>query len=144
MTVDVGGKSYPLLRPWRIQLPPGSYDVVFRLTLAEYRRQVSVRVEVGAGRTTTLESPIPRPGALSVRPFPAKPRGEIWHAGQNLGPSPITGVLIEPGRCTIEIRPAGGDGKTVEWQGDINSGQETVLSFDLEDGTVRASTKPLD
>ncbi|MEE8523224.1 MAG: serine/threonine-protein kinase, partial [Thermoanaerobaculia bacterium] len=143
MTVDVGGKSYPLLRRWRIELPPGTYDAVFRLTLADYRRQAAVRVEVGAGRTTTLESPIPRPGALSVRPFPAKPRGEVWRAGQRLGPSPITRILIEPGRCTIEIRPAGGDGETVEWQGSIISGQETVLSFDLEDGTVRESTKPL-
>ncbi len=143
LTAEIGGKTYPLHRGWRLELTPRDYDVSFRLALPGYSRQASVRAEVSAGNTTSVESPIARPGALSVRPFPTKPRGEVWRDGESLGPSPITRSLVEPGRYNIEIRPIGDDGETVEWQGEILSGQETVLSFDLENDTVRASSKPL-
>ena len=142
MKVTVGGRSYSLKKNRQLKLPPGSYKAHFRVSLRGYEDQGTAQVRVEAGRQHRLESPIARPGALSVRPLPGRPRGQIFLEQEALGPSPIRRRLLAPRNYQITITPAGGgDGVTQLVR--VESGKETILSFDLGEKRVSSSSKPL-
>ncbi len=143
MTVRIGGKTYPLHRGWEVSLRPGTYEAVFETKLAGYPKQRQLMVTVEPGKTKALSSPIPRPGALSVRPLPRRPHGVVWVDGKRLQQSPIRGVRMEPGGYRIEIRPVTGGGNPLAESFTIEPGQETVLSFDLDQEKLSQSIKPL-
>jgi hypothetical protein len=142
MTVQIGGRTYPLTRGWEIELKPGNYEAVFETQIAGYAERRTVQVTVTAGGKGSLTSPILRPGALSVRPLPGRPQGEVWIDGRLLRQSPIRRDQKAPGEYRIEIRPVGG-GDPLVGQVEIAPGQETILTFDFGRGELNVSTKPL-
>jgi hypothetical protein len=143
LTVRVGKTPYPLTRERSFPLAPGTYQVVFELGEPDYQARSTVTVEIREGQQKRLESPIPRPGALSVRARPGRAQALVSLDGQDLGTSPIRGRKTAPGEHAIRIAPAADDGAALERRVVIASGQETVLTFDLEAGTVHDAVNPL-
>ncbi len=153
MRARIAAKTYSLNRRHTIELPPGSHRAVFELAAASpsaeprekhyspASRTIEVRVE--AGRTSSVEIPIPRPGAISVRPLPGRPQGRASIDGELLGPTPLSRIRREPGTYTLEILPRGGEGEGLRQEIKLESGLEIILSFDLDAGTVRTGTKAL-
>ncbi len=142
MTVTLAGTTYPLHRGREISLPPGSYNAVFETRMADYPMRRTVTVTVEAGKKAHLRSPIPRPGALSARPLPRRPQGEVWVDGKPLS-SPVRKIKKTPGEYSIEIRPVGG-GQAISERFTIEPGQETLLTFDLDRGELKKRFKSLD
>ena len=153
MIARVNGRDYALHRRHTIELPPGSYRAVFRLdaksptgggTARHYRpASRTVEIEVLAGQSSPIEIPIPRPGAFSVRPFPGRAQGRVSIDGELLGSTPVSGIRREPGVYTLEILPREGDEGSLEEQITLKAGQELILSFDLDAGTLETRTKAL-
>ncbi len=152
MIVRLGSKSYRLHRRHPVELPPGTYRAVFELSdeglpegAQEHYRPASrsIEVRVTAGKSSTVKNPIPQPGAISVRPLPRRPQGQVSIDGELLGPTPLSGIQREPGTYTLEIRPRDGEGEGLLKEITLASGQETILSFDLDAGTLRTTSKAL-
>ncbi len=143
MTLRLAGETYRLSRPHRIPLPPGSYEAEFRIEIEGYARREAVPLRVESGQRHALAPPIPRPGALSVRPYPGRPQGDVWLDGELLAATPIRKATLAPGGHTVEIRPRGGEEPGLEHPLTIASGQEAILTFDLENEKVSQNDKPL-
>ena len=149
MSVRLGGNSYGLHRRHTVELPAGTYRAIFELAaegvlVSRYsppNRTVEIRVI--AGESSTIEVPIPRPGAVSVRPLPGRPQGQVSIDGEALGPTPLSRIQREPGVYMLEILPRDGEGEGLKQEITLESGQETILSFDLDAGTVRTTAKAL-
>lgn len=143
MTLRLAGRTYPLTRGWKVYLAPGTYQATFELKRVEYPALQSVALRVEAGRSQTLRSPILEPGAVSVRPLPGCPQGKVWIDGELLQQSPVIRSLLAPGEYRIEIRPLGGDYDSLPETFAIQSGQETILTFDLGQGQIQKRSKAL-
>ncbi len=144
MTLRIGTRSYKLRRRQTIELPPGRHDAVFEITAGDYRPAGrTVEILVAAGESHQVLVPIPRPGALSVRPLPGRPQGEVSLDGEVLGPTPLSKLLREPGGYTLEIRPRDGEGDGLTQEITLEASQEIILSFDLDAGLVRTGAKAL-
>ncbi|MEM9554211.1 MAG: protein kinase [Acidobacteriota bacterium] len=140
-SVSAGGRSYDLQRGRTIELPAGSYDVVFRVADPDYALVRSRRVQIGAGESVRLQSPIPAPASLSIRPFPRRPQGLVILDGEAPQPTPLRRLRLEPGRHTIEIRPLEGEEPVLRRLVELESLQETILTFDLDAGSIEEATK---
>ncbi len=149
MSVRLGGKSYGLYRRHTVELPPGNYRAVFELAaegppLGRYSpASRSAEIRVIAGGSATVEVPIPEPGAVSVRPLPGRPQGQLSIDGELLGPTPLSRIHREPGAYMLEILPREGEGEGLRQEITLQAGQETILSFDLDAGTLRTTNKAL-
>ncbi|MCP4660161.1 MAG: serine/threonine protein kinase [bacterium] len=145
MTLQVGrrGRSRPLTRRYVLPLKAGNYTVTFKVT-GDYEVTKSVQVRIGEGETRTLNSPIAEPGALTVRASLGKPQAQVLVGERILGQSPISKVMTAPGEHRIQILPLSGEGTPLDKQVNVYSGQETILTFDLEAGDIRDRVKPLD
>ncbi len=144
MTVRIGSRSYELGRGRTIEMPAGRHEAVFEVTGGGYRpasRRIEIRVV--AGESQRVSVPIPRPGAISVRPLPGRPQGEVFLDGEFLGPTPLSRILREPKGYTLEIRRRGDDSEGLTQEVTLEPGQEVILSFDLEAGQVRTGAKAL-
>ena len=141
MKVRVGNTTYNLKRNKSLELPPNTYTAHFEIDEGGYQATNTVRINLEAGSTRRISSPIPAPGGLSVRPFPGRPQGRVLLSAQDLGSSPIRRRLLAPGMHSFTLRAA--DGSETRHEVEIQSGQETVVSFDLTQGRVVTSTKPL-
>ena len=147
MTVQLGSeKTYPLVRSWEFNLSPGTHRATFRISENGYEAEATVSLQVRADGRTAVEIPIPRPGAVSVRARPGRPQGAIFLTGPNgridLGQSPVSSWLLAPGSYQVEIS-AGGEPK-LTGQVVVLSGQEKVLTFDLDGTTLRETAKDLE
>ena len=143
MDFRLRGRSYPLIKTWTLDLPAGSYQGTFSIVVGSYREEKTVTVRLREGQKKTLASPILQPGALSARPLPGRPQGEIWIGSDPLGGSPLAKRLLAPGEHRLEIRPRGGDTQSLVRNITIESGKEVVLSFDLAAGRINVSQKKL-
>ena len=153
MTARIDGRTYPLNRRHEIELAPGTYSAVFHFggeslpgdtPIEQYNpanRSVEIRVE--AGKSSSVDAPIPPPGALSVRPLPGRAQGRVTLDGELLGPTPLSGIQREPGAYTLEILPHDSDEGGLEEQITLETGRELILSFDLGAGTVESRAKGL-
>ncbi len=153
MSVRIAGESYRLDRRHTVELPPGKHRAVFQLAgkgspaggpATDYNPgSRTIEILVVAGQSSSIEIPIPRPGAVSVRPLPGRPQGQVRIDGEILGSTPLSKLRREPGAYTLEILPRGGDGEGLRQEIELESGMEIILSFDLDAGTVRTGTKAL-
>ena len=144
MTVRIASKTHGLRRQQTIELPPGSYEASFELETADYSPAArSLRVQIVAGRSQRLPIAIPRPAALSIRPFPGRPQGQVSIDGELVGSTPISKIKREPGDYTIEIEPRGGADERLTQTITLQSGQEVILSFNLAAGEMTSHSKPL-
>jgi hypothetical protein len=141
MKVQVGNQTYDLGRNRSMELPPNTYTAHYSIDEGGYRASESVRINLEAGSTRRITPPIPEPGGLSVRPLPGRAQGRVLLGTEDLGSSPIRRRLLAPGSHRITIRSTGDSETSREIE--IRSGQETVLSFDLAQGRVLTSSKPL-
>ncbi len=153
MTVRLGSKSYGLHRRHTVELPPGTYRAVFELTAegppaSRYSpASRSVEIRVIAGKSSPVKIPIPQPGALSVRPLPGRSQGQVSIDGELLGATPLSRIQREPGAYTLQILPRDsegeGEGEGLLKEISLEAGQEIILSFDLDAGTLRTTAKAL-
>ncbi len=143
MTARLGNKSYPLYRQHSVRLPPGTHRVVFDLAGEHYSASRTLEIQVIAGKTTSAKAPIPQPGAFTVRPLPGRPQGQVSINGTLVGPTPLSRIERAPGAYTLEILPRDGEGDGLREELTLESGQELILSFDLDAGTVRTRAKAL-
>ncbi len=146
MTVRIDGKTYGLYREHRIQMPPGTYRAVFELAsdgpASDYRpASRSAEVRVVAGESSRVAVPIPQPGAFSVRPLPGRPQGQVSLDGTSLGLTPLSKIQRAPGTYVLEILPRDGEGEGLREEITLTGGEEIILSFDLDAGTLRTRTK---
>ena len=142
MTVQVGRRTYDLNRNRQLNLPPNTYTCRFRIEIDGYSAEGTTRAKVESGQTRTVEAPIEQPGAVTVRPLPGRPQGKIWLGETLLGNSPIRRRFLAPGSYQITIRP-NGEGSEIQQAFQIQGGQETILSFDLDRGRVSPVDKAL-
>ena len=105
--------------------------------------QIECRVVIAAGESRRLAMPIPRPGALSVRPLPGRLQGQVTINGEPLGATPLSRIQREPGDYTVEILPREGTGEGLEERITLAADMELILTFDLAAGTVTSRTKAL-
>jgi len=131
MVVTLGKRAYRLDSDRRLELQPGTYNFVFELNDEGYRVSIPRRVEVRAGQDGRLAIPIPEPGQLSVRPLPRRPSGDVYLDNEALGTT-LVRRKIAPGTHQLEIRGRDNPAATLVRTLQIESGRETVVSFDLE------------
>ncbi len=144
MTVRFGraGRLHPLTRQRVFELNPGTYRLNFNLRTAHYSTAEEVLVRLGEGERLSRASPIAQPGALSVRARPGRPQGQVSINGADSLPSPVSHLWLAPAHYLVEIRPlSAGTGKHQTQAVAVESGRETIVTFDLESGlepTVRS------
>ncbi len=141
MTVSLGKKSWTLDRDQTLSLKPGTYNLSFQLQEEGYAVSASLRVALGSGENHRVAPPIPQPGLLSVRPLPRRPAGDLVLDGQFLGSLNLARRKLAPGVHQLEIRGRDGGSAKVTRALEIQSGKETVVSFDLEKGDAQVVVK---
>jgi len=144
MTVQVGrrGRKRPLTRQLALPLKAGTYTVTFEVT-GDYEATASMSVRIDEAQQRVLIVPIAEPGTLRVRALPGRPQAQILLDGELLGQSP-TRRKIAPGEHRIQILPLSGESTGLDQQVNVYSGQETILTFDLEAGEIDDRVKSLD
>jgi serine/threonine-protein kinase len=135
-TVSVAGRRVRLDREQSLELPPGSYDLVFTLETPRYALEQGARVQVVAGATQRIEVPLRRPGQVTIQPYLNSRPGVVRLDGQMAGAAPLRGRWLAPGEHLVEVFPAGAAGgePAVKVTVTIDSDQESVVTFDV-DGT---------
>lgn len=141
MTVSLGKKSWTLDRDQTLTLKAGTYNLSFQLQEEGYAVSAPLRVALGSGESHRVAPPIPQPGLLSVRPLPRRPAGDLVLDGQFLGSLNLTRRKLAPGVHQLEIRGRDGGSAKVARALEIQSGKETVVSFDLEKGDAQVVVK---
>jgi hypothetical protein len=142
MAVSVAGRRVRLDREQTLELKPGSYDVEYTLETPAYSIAQTARVEVSAGGTARLETPLQRPGRLTVQPHLNTRPGTVRLDGQILGPAPVRGHWLLPGDHLVEVfaSNAADAEPPVRQTITVASDQETVVTFDV-DGKVELQTR---
>jgi|CXWL01.1.fsa_nt_gi serine/threonine-protein kinase len=140
----VGRGAQPLgTRERSFELEPGAYKLMFELLSEDYSDVAELRVTLEPGQTKRIQCPIPRPGQLSVLPFPDTPQGMVFRNGDGLGPTPILGRRLRPGSYTLEVKSVAGD-KQVAIPVEVGSDSITTVNFDLTGRRPTASfSRPL-
>ncbi|MEM7355496.1 MAG: serine/threonine-protein kinase [Acidobacteriota bacterium] len=142
--LTIAKKTYGLHVRRTIPLPPGTYPAVFTVDHEGYDPgQKTVTVKITPGNTQTLDIPIPHPGALTVRPLPGKPQGEVFLDGESIGATPLTRLLRVPGDYQIEVRPRAGEEEGLAESVTLEAGREALIFFDLSARTVTRRAKDL-
>ena len=144
MVAELGGKNYPLIKSWKIDLDAGTHRVLCRLEIPGYSAQERVSVRLGAGESRDFRCPIEQPGALSVWALPGRRQGNVVVDDNLLGASPIRQRLLAPGEHTVVLRTSADGEAAIEQTVTISPGTESIVSFDLADGRFTLSNKPLE
>lgn len=134
MVLRVGTRRVRLDRTQTLELAAGNHDLTFSLETPSYTLEQALRVQIAAGGTRMVEIPLARPGRLTVQPHLNTRPGSVRLDGQMIGSAPIRGRWLSPGEHLVEVFPAqalGGE-PTILHTLVIESGQETILTFDLE------------
>lgn len=141
MTVTYGRSALRLDRERTLELKPGTYDLIFQIDEEGYQVNKSVRTTVGSGQSIFVPVPIPEPAALSVRPLPGRPAGEIYLDGQPLGAGTLSRRKVAPGAHLLEILARGGGPGRIRQNVTLEPGRELVVSFDLDKGEAQVVLK---
>lgn len=142
LTVQLDSDRRPLLRRWTLERPPGRYQLHFESDIEGYKASRTVNVDLQAGKRKVVACPIPQPAGLSVRSLPGRPQGQVWVSSQLVGQTPLRRKLRAPGALLLEIRPWDGGAPLVR-NITLEAGVETILTFDLNAGSIELSTKIL-
>ncbi len=134
LSVLVGGREWSLDRERVVELEPGNHSVRFRLQTPEYTFEERVRLRLDEGQTRRVEIPLQPPGKLTVQAHLETPPGIIRINSTEAGASPLRGKWLLPGSHQVEIVPISpsASSSTLRETILISSGQETVVTFDLE------------
>jgi len=134
--VQVAGRRVRLDQEQSLELAPGAYDLVYTLETPSYSLEQGARVELRPGATERVEVPIRRPGRLSVQPHLNTRPGVVRLDGQMVGAAPLRGRWLAPGEHLVEVFPVGAAGgePPVKVTVTVASGEETVVTFDVDGG----------
>ena len=128
MTVRVDdGPVQALDRDLPLSLAPGPHRLSFALVGSRYSDHREREIEVAAGESLAIRSPIPRPGLLRVQAAVGSPRAAVRVDGREVGSSPVE-VWVAPGSPGITL--VAGD-RTRAAQAPVRSGELTVVTVDL-------------
>ena len=141
MTVTYGRSAIRLDRERTLELKPGTYDLIFQIDEEGYQVNKSVRTSLGPGQSLFVPVPIPEPAALSVRPLPGRPAGEIYLDGQPLGAGTLSRRKLAPGAHLLEVLARGGGPGRIRQNISLEPGRELVVSFDLDKGEAQVVLK---
>jgi len=130
-----GAGPIALGRSRTIQLDPGSHSLTFSLQTPAFSNTRTVRLELEAGETRSLTVPIAPPGSLTVQAHLGTPQGMVVIDGGRPRPTPLRGFQLSPGRHQLGLfsRDAPSAAR-ISSRIDVRSGQEVVVTFDLESG----------
>ena len=133
ITVSVdGGEPENLRQAGSRQLEPGEHVVRYSLATADYSASQTLRIELDPGEERRLANPLGRPGNLSVQASLGSPQGLVRVNGRSLGPSPVRGLALAPGRHQLEVFSVNDPSTPLASSTvDIRSTRETVITFDL-------------
>ncbi|MCG8461649.1 MAG: serine/threonine protein kinase, partial [Holophagales bacterium] len=149
MAVRLGqGANRALDRELTLDLPPGTYTLTYSVVDGAYQAINSVTVRLEADAIERVSPAVARPGMLTARPFPRRPQGELFVGGELVGSSPIQRLALPPGRHVVEIRARSTTSEDSEPRNlsrlvEIGSGTETIVTFDLDAGNMRVTSKAL-
>jgi eukaryotic-like serine/threonine-protein kinase len=129
-TVD-GGAARRLDRQQTVQVAPGDHVVTFALVLPDYQDLQEQQVRVRPGQRLAVESPIERPGRLTVQAAIESPQGMVVVDGQSLGLSPRLRHPLRPGSHQVQITPLAAGATPRVAQVDVRSDALIVVTFDL-------------
>ena len=142
----VGTQEYALDQPHRFELKAGSYTLSFVSHVPGYLLQNDVSVRLKEGEERRVQSPIPKPALLTVRPHLGARQGWVFVNGQAFGATPVQRRLLPPGITALEISagPEIGAGPQVTQSLRLKSDVETIVTFDVDgQRETRAVEKPL-
>jgi serine/threonine protein kinase len=127
-----GGEPLRLSSTRSYRVEPGAHSFAYALVTPDYRAFETVRVNLEPGQERRIETPIPRPGFLTIQANLGSPQGLIQIGKQTLGASPLRNLKLRPGRHKLGISsPADPNLPLSETTVDIKSSRETVVTFDL-------------
>ncbi len=127
-----GGEPLRLSSTRSHRVEPGSHTFAYALVTPEYRAFETVRVNLEPGQERRIDTPIPRPGFLTVQANLGSPQGLIQMGKRSLGASPLRDLKLRPGRHKIQIASQADPSLPLsETTVDIKSSRETVVTFDL-------------
>ena len=127
-----GGEPLRLSSTRSHKIEPGAHTFAYALVTPEYRVFETVRVNLEAGQERRIETPIPRPGFLTVQANLGSPQGLIQMGKRSLGASPLRDLKLRPGRHKLQISSHTDPSLPLsETTVDIKSSRETVVTFDL-------------
>lgn len=105
----------------KMQLPPGTYEVLFKTTFSQEKKHIKVE-EKGANR---FGHQFPQMGRLSVLTNIGTPYGSVYVDGKYIGDTPQSNILLPAGIHKVEVKRPGYktkekdieiiEGKTASW-----------------------------
>ncbi len=129
--VEVAGRRLVLDRTHDLELPAGDYVLQFELN-QPYVARAAVPISLSAGDRRAVKPPFGRPGLLTLQPQLGAPQGRISVDGGAAQVGMVRGMLLPPGRHRVRVEPlAAGAAGAIEYEAEILSGQELILTFDL-------------
>jgi hypothetical protein len=146
MTARVGDGQPLLLDQERtVELPAGvPVTVTFTAGRPDFAAIESVELAAERSARTVLETPIGRPGALTVRAGLGAPQLHVTIDGEALGTTPVNLRLLAAGAHEVVV--ASDDTATPEAQRaytvDLGSQEEVVLTFDLRRTEPSVARRP--
>jgi hypothetical protein len=141
--VEVAGRRLLLDRTQDLELPAGDYVLQFELT-RPYVARAAVPISLAAGDRRVVKPPFGRPGLLTLQPQLGAPQGRISVDGGAAQVGMVRGMLLPPGRHRVRVEPlAGGATGAIDYEAEILSGQELILTFDLARQQITPVVKPV-
>ncbi|MCA9312655.1 MAG: hypothetical protein KDA21_15685, partial [Phycisphaerales bacterium] len=143
-TVEVAGRRLGLETSHDLELPPGDYLLSFEMT-QPYPSRATMPVSLSAGDRRVIRPPFGRPGVITLQPQLGGAQGRISVDGAAAQVGVIRGLVLPPGIHQIRIEPVSGNDPTaaIDYQAEVLSGQELILTFDLARRQVTPVTKPI-
>lgn len=129
--VEVAGRRLVLDRTHDLELPAGDYVLQFELE-RPYVARAAVPISLSAGDRRSVRPPFSRPGLLTLQPQLGTPQGRISVDGGAAQVGMVRGMVLPPGRHRVRVEPlAAGAAGAIEYEAEVLSGQELILTFDL-------------
>jgi serine/threonine protein kinase len=133
MTVAIdGGAARRLDTANTIELEPGNHVLSFSLVLPDYTDSDEVVVNLKPGQGRRVETPLRRPGRVTIQQAPGTPVGLIRINSESAGMSPVRKKLLRAGVHRLEIMPVRADsGRALNLEVSVQGDQDVVVTFNL-------------